>query len=96
MAGSPLRPAPDACYAPPDFEVGGAVNVYGRAFLVYDMDDFTKTWYASKLGRGQAQLAALDISQPERLPGLVTLPPHNGYGSAEDALQEDASLRQGT
>ena len=68
------------------------MGVYGRAFLVHDMDAFTRAWYERELGRSAAQLAALDVSQPGRAPAPAALPPHNGYGSAEDALQNCVRL----
>jgi EF-hand domain-containing protein 1 len=30
---------------PQDFEIGRTVNIYGRSFTVYDMDNFTKAFY---------------------------------------------------
>jgi len=35
---------------PHDFAIGRTTNIYGRDFLVYDMDNFTKAFFYQNLG----------------------------------------------
>lgn len=40
----------DTFYGPSDLFCGSKVMVYGRECLIYDCDDFTKSWYKQNMG----------------------------------------------
>jgi hypothetical protein len=37
-------------YEPKDFKIGETINVFGRRFLIYDMDSFTQQFYRDHFG----------------------------------------------
>ena len=37
-------------FRPHDFQLGQAVSIFGRHFLIYDMDNFTKSFYYEHMG----------------------------------------------
>jgi len=37
-------------YGPKDFKIGATINVFGRRFLIYDMDECTKQFYRDHFG----------------------------------------------
>lgn len=78
--------APNSHYTDADFRVGDKINVFGRTFLIYDCDDFTKQHYATKYGishfpnlTDRIKTPMVDIPQRE-------VPPPTGFGSDEDSL----------
>ncbi|XP_068433358.1 EF-hand domain-containing protein 1 [Clinocottus analis] len=82
----------DEYYSPKDFQLGQAVTLLGRRFLLLDCDAFTKEYYENNH-------PALEI-KPFVVPKKVDLlkdrkkevPPYNGFGSFEDSLQNCFSL----
>ncbi len=76
-------------FRPHDFGLGQTVNIYGRDFVIYDMDNFTKAFYYQNLGvtdftplRDENVLGTRSHAFPK-----MEIPPYNGYGSLEDSLQ---------
>lgn len=69
--------------------VGKYLNVFGREFLLYDADPFTKAWYAKK---GIDQSGCLDVTEPPAPRPKAALPPYNGYGLLADSAQNCVSL----
>jgi len=77
---------PDAePYLPEDFLVGGTFLVWGRKFVIYDCDDFTRSFYKDYMGIDQSE-AIQDVSVPPIKHAKLPPPPHNGVGREEDSL----------
>jgi len=72
-------------YSPTDFAIGKNILIYGRRFLIYDVDNFTKSFYWKNFG--QTDFTPLDVSvkRPE-LP-KSEVPPYNMHGSLDDSMQ---------
>jgi hypothetical protein len=73
-----------------DFALGKTVNIFGRNFTIYDMDNFTKAFYYQNYG--VTEFTPLN-DETNVLGGKgqpyarMEIPPYNGYGSLEDSLQ---------
>lgn len=73
----------------PDIKIGQFLKVYHRDYLVYDADSFTRKYVKETYGVDLAP--AVDVSEivargKIELP-LQFPPPHDGYGTEEDSLQ---------
>lgn len=79
-----LEPDPQT-YLPEDFMVGSDFHIWGRKFVIYDCDDFTRHFYKQYMGVDQAA-SIIDVSVPQVRHAQLLPPPHNGVGREEDSL----------
>merc|ERR1740123_2321703 len=77
-------------YGPADLACGNKVTIYGRTFLIYDCDDFTKIWYQRNMGIDQKPIK---LAQPVPVMPKSEIPSYNGYGSPEDSLGSVFALK---
>uniref|UniRef100_A0A5K3FLV1 EF-hand domain-containing protein 1 n=1 Tax=Mesocestoides corti TaxID=53468 RepID=A0A5K3FLV1_MESCO len=71
-------------YSPKDLRIGESIVIYGRAFLLYDCDSFTKAWYYQNFGLTDFKPIDVEPVKPE--PQKMEIPFYNGFGSLEDSL----------
>ena len=64
-------PMPDQFYSWNDFNIGAEFNVLGRKFVIYDVDGFTRNFYA---GQGVKLRDALPNQQLEAQKAIIAVP----------------------
>ena len=68
-----------------DLGIGKEIDLYGRKFLMYDCDEYTKEFMRQKYG-DSVSFDPIDVSLEKPKPISVEPPPYNGYGTEEDSL----------
>jgi len=84
-----------AWFTPADFRVGETLFINGRKFVIFDCDQFTRSFYQSEFNYEQEE----NIFKNSRMPTDRTstamkyeIPPFNGFGSLQDSMQNCLSL----
>lgn len=77
-------------FNPRDFMLGQTCMIYGRRFLIYDMDNFTKAFYYKNFNITDFPTIEVE-GKPKTLPKME-MAPYDGLGSIEDSLQSCKSL----
>ena len=67
-----------------ELQIGATLNVFGRAILLCDLDEFTKTYYNVKYSVQDFTPIPFPESPKKAVPREV--PPYNGFGTEEDSL----------
>jgi len=77
-------------YTDADLRIGNTITIFGRDFLLYDYDSFTRDHLKQKFGI--VEYNPINVADPPKAPIKREPPPYNGYGSEEDSLVSWRSL----
>jgi hypothetical protein len=72
-------------YMPEDLIVGQSFKCWGREFVLYDVDDFTRDFYRDYLGIDMKE-NVLNVEAPPVRHTELPPPPHCGPGTEEDSV----------
>ena len=79
------KPNQSAYYTDADLYIGQVVNAFGREFLIYDADDFTKRFLDDKYG--VHDWTPITQKDPRYVDFIeIQPPPYNGWGDEQDSL----------
>jgi hypothetical protein len=77
-------------YNDSDMVIGNSLTVFGRKFLIYDYDSFTKSHVEENFG--VTNHTPIVVADPAKAAVRRDPPPYNGFGSEEDSLASWRSL----
>ncbi|XP_037955499.1 EF-hand domain-containing family member C2-like [Teleopsis dalmanni] len=74
-------------YSDRDLQIGAVINVFGRAVMLVDCDEFTRSYYRKKYGIEDFTPLPVPLREIEEVEEVVEriLPPYNGWGTYEDS-----------
>ena len=77
-----------------DFAIDSTVTIHSRPYYIYDADEFTRNYFVSKFGKalGPAVDVSPIINRDAKPPVVHYPPPHNGFGTDIDSLQNCKGL----
>ena len=79
------KPNMNAYYTDADLYIGQVVNAFGREFLIYDADEFTKQFLDEKYG--VHDWTPITQKDPRYVDFVdIVPPPYNGWGDEKDSL----------
>jgi len=77
-------------FTPKDFAIGQTLTIYGRRFLLYDCDNFTKGFYYNHFGT--TDFTPIEVKGKAKELPKMEIAEYNNFGSIEDSLQSCNSL----
>ncbi|KAH0791735.1 EF-hand domain-containing protein 1 [Histomonas meleagridis] len=87
------KPNSTEYYTDSDLYIGQKINVFGREFLIYDADKFTREFLDKKYGKKDWTQINVDGEQTnQQITTQIQIPPYNGWGNEEDSVGNCLSL----